>query len=76
MYAKIRFGGVGDLVQIAKFCGMAPCQILTMNKAANESDLVGKEITIKVELAALVREVGDYYVEKDGNIERVKSLLI
>jgi len=60
MYAKIKFDG--NLVGIAKRFGMAPCQILVLNKATREDELFGREILIKPELAMLEREVGGHFV--------------
>ncbi|MCL2569690.1 MAG: hypothetical protein FWE16_00610 [Firmicutes bacterium] len=66
MYAKIKFNQIGDLVQISQFSGSAPCQILSLNSAKCEEDLVGREIQVRIVTAKLVREVGSYYVVENG----------
>ncbi|MCL2756212.1 MAG: hypothetical protein FWE45_04155 [Firmicutes bacterium] len=73
MYVKIKFQKTGELVNIAKFSGMAPCQILNLNKATIEEDLVGQEILVKMNSIALRREVGWYWQLKDGKINRVAN---
>jgi len=70
MYLKVKFAQFGDLLQLSKFCGMAPCQILRLNKATREHELEGREILIKVDTASLVRDVGWYWELKDGSISK------
>ena len=56
MIVKIVYDGTKSLLEIAKFCGVAPCQILIVNKLKNERELqVGSEILVPVVLNVLVR---------------------
>ena len=72
MYAKVLFEEIGDLVRLSRLTGCAPCQILALNNATRESDLVGREVLVDVDVGALRREVGPYYIEDgDGKVYQV-----
>ena len=72
MYAKVFFSEIGDLVRLSRLVGQAPCKILGTNNAMRESDLLGKEVFVDVEMGALVRNVGSYYIEDDeGRVKMV-----
>ena len=68
MYVKVKFERVGELIKISEFSGMAPCQILRLNKATKEDELIGKEILVNVNIVALQREVGWYWKLDNGKI--------
>ena len=56
MLVKIKFDGSKSLLEIARFCGCAPCQILAVNRVMRETDLVpGQELLVPVEMAHLVK---------------------
>ena len=68
MYAKVFFSEIGDLVRLSRLVGCAPCQVLGLNNVTRESDLVGRDILIAVNIGALGRSVGQYYVEEEGQV--------
>ena len=68
MYIKIRVKDENDIVVIAKFCGMSPCQVFALNRIEYLEDIAGREFFVKIELPVLVRDVGKYYVIENGRI--------
>jgi len=68
MFIKIPFNEVGELAKIAMMTGSAPCQILSTNNARFETELIGREISVRIEIARLVRSVGLHYKNEDGNV--------
>lgn len=71
MFVKIFFDGGMSIVKLAKFCGVAPCQILAANICA-ESELIGREIHLPVSTPALIRELEWVYkVGEDGYLVKV-----
>jgi hypothetical protein len=56
MLVKIKLDGT-PLIEIARFCGCAPCQILAVNRVKTEDDLMqGQEIFVPVITQMLVIE--------------------
>lgn len=54
MLVKIKYEK--PILEIARFCGCAPCQILAVNKVKRETDLVqGQEILVPVVMGHLVK---------------------
>jgi len=70
MYLKVKFEEIGQLIKISAFCGMAPCQILRLNKATKEEELINREILVKINTVVLQREIIWYWHQKDGKIEK------
>jgi len=68
MYIKTIIKQIEDVVTLAKFCGMSPCQILAMNKMTYDEKIYGREVTVKVSLPNLIREVPRHYVVREGRI--------
>ena len=68
MTIKIAFKEVGDLVEICKFAGVAPCQVLCLNKARSEEELVGREIFVNMSVASLARDVGRVFTIQNGEV--------
>jgi len=67
------FSSVGDLVNLSQFCGAAPCQILAMNRARSEKELIGRMIKIPLNTSVLVTPANRSYVEENGGVRLVKS---
>lgn len=68
MHIKVKFEGVGDLVVLSQFFGAAPCQVLALNQAKNEHELVGREILVPVSTPAMIRTIDWYYVTDQSKI--------
>jgi len=73
MYVKVFFAEIGDLVKLSRLVGQAPCQILGLNNARCESDLVGREVLVEVCVGALRRDIGQYYKEEEGCVMTDRS---
>jgi len=57
MLVKIRLDGGTSLVDIARFCGCAPCQIVAVNGVRTEKDLVvGQDILVPVVTMCLIKK--------------------
>jgi len=55
MLVKIKLDGSKSLVDIARFCGCAPCQIVAVNGVRTEKDLAaGQDIWVPIETICLV----------------------
>ena len=66
MFVKVLFDGSKSIIDLAKFCGVAPCQILAANRCT-ESELVGQIINLPVSTPVMVRQLGMVYkVGQDG----------
>jgi len=66
MFVKVFFDGSISVVELAKFCGIAPCQILAAN-ACMETELVGRVIHLPVSTPVMIRQLDLVYtVGKDG----------
>ena len=71
MFVKVRFTGEMSIIDLAKFCGVAPCQILAANKCG-ERDLVGRFIDLPVSTPARLRPLPWIYkVGEDGKLTKV-----
>ena len=56
MLVKIKLDGTASLVDIARLCGCAPCQIITANGVRTEKELVaGQDIWVPVVIKCLVK---------------------
>lgn len=80
MFVKIVFDGSLSIVELAKFCGVAPCQILAANMSkvqsggthgCTEQELVGRAIDLPVSTPAMIRVLPWIYtVGEDGKLVR------
>jgi len=71
MFVKMEYTGTMSIIDLAKFCGVAPCQILAANKCL-ESELPGRMIDLPVSTPALIRSIPWYYgVGEDGCLVKV-----
>lgn len=71
MFVKIFFDGSMSIIELAKFCGVAPCQILAAN-LCTEAELIGREIHLPVSTPVMVRELAWVYkVGEDGHLVKV-----
>jgi hypothetical protein len=68
MFAKTLFDGSMSVVELAKFCGVAPCMILAVNKC-REHELVGRTIDLPISTPVMIREINWLYkVGEDGRL--------
>jgi len=66
MFIKYEYTGSISIIDLAKFCGVAPCQILAANRC-KESELIGRTIDLPVSTPAMIRELKCIYkVGEDG----------
>jgi len=60
MLIKIKLDGSRTLLEIARFCGCAPCQIIALNGARTETELFerfkGQTIEVPVIIKCLVHK--------------------
>ena len=57
MLVKIKLSST-PLVEIARFCGCAPCQIVAVNGVRTEKELViGQDILVPVIIKCLVKKI-------------------
>ena len=71
MFVKVQFDGTMSIVELAKFCGVAPCQILSANKC-REDELAGRMIHLPVSTPVMVRAIPwTYSVGADGRLTKV-----
>jgi len=59
MTIKILFKPEYSLIQLCKTCGVAPCQILALNKVTRETELHNKEILVPIQTASFIRSCGN-----------------
>jgi len=75
MYIKVKVNNEEDILVLAEFTGMAPCQILTMNKITSldkiENYALGSDVTVKISLPSLVRNIGMRWIVRAGRIVKV-----
>jgi len=58
MLVKIKLDGTKSLVEIARFCGCAPCQIVAVNGVKTEKDLeIGQDIWVPIVMKCLVKPI-------------------
>jgi hypothetical protein len=70
MFVKVEYTGTMSLIELAKFCGVAPCQILAANRCG-EGELVGRVIDLPVSTPAMIRELPwKYIVGEDGRLKK------
>lgn len=82
MFVRILFDGSKSVVELAKFCGIAPCQILATNKCT-EDELInrvmsgatrvpreaGTLIDLQVSTPTMIRQLAWFYmVGQDGRL--------
>jgi len=70
MFVKFEYTANTSIVDLAKFCGAAPCQILAANRCT-EKELVGRVIDLPVSTPAMIRPIPWIYaVGEDGRLGR------
>jgi len=70
MFVKVEYTGTLSFIEVAKLCGVAPCQILSSNKCT-EQELVGRVIDLPVSTPAMIRPLPWIYkVGEDGRLEK------
>ena len=68
MFVKVEYTGTMSVIDLAKLCGVAPCQILSVNKCT-EQELVGRVINLPVSTPAMVRKLPWFYkVGEEGRL--------
>ena len=72
MIVKTTFVAGANLVGLCKRCGCAPCQVLVLNNARSEAELVGRTIDVPVVTSNFVRSMGTAFVQEwEGDQLRV-----
>jgi len=71
MFVKVEYTATLAITDLAKLCGVAPCQILAANKC-KESELAGRIIDLPVSTPAMIRGISWIYaVQEDGRLTKV-----
>jgi len=68
MTVCVKLSKLGDLIELCRLSGSAPCQILATNKARTEEELVGRDVYVDLRVPALLRPIGAYYTNNGGKI--------
>jgi spore germination protein YaaH len=63
MQVKLKFTPEMTLLELARFCGTAPCTILSANNCRRESDLAGREINVPINTAYMVRPITSLFIQ-------------
>jgi hypothetical protein len=71
MFVKIEYTATLPIIDLAGFCGVAPCQILAANKCG-ESELAGRVIDLPISTPAFIRPISWFYgAGDDGCLKKL-----